>query len=36
MMNLILEIKVFSEINMDDLKQEDGIQVLITFMDGIF
>ena len=28
--------KVFSEINMDDLKQEDGIQTLITFMDGIF
>ena len=28
--------KVFSEINMDDLKEEDGIKTLITFMDGIF
>ena len=28
--------KVFSEINMDHLKQEDSIQTLITIMDGIF
>ena len=28
--------KVFSEINMDDLKKEDGTKTLIRSMDGVF